>query len=135
MVLSVFRRLRFAAGEAGENRIFFDNGQSKGNKQGCQMVCFQNQKSKFGQILEGLAKEDDGIFYGHSVHFTDLCYILWTFGIVRGNLVYFSPFWYFEPRKIWQTWVTNKTGLGRVCVSSGKSAKTFISSAALSHFC
>jgi hypothetical protein len=25
--------------------------------------------------------------------------------------------------------------LGRVCVSSGKSAKTFISSAALSHFC
>jgi hypothetical protein len=30
------------------------------------------------------------------------CYILWTFGTVRGNLVYFFPFWYFGPRKIWQ---------------------------------
>jgi hypothetical protein len=31
------------------------------------------------------------IFYG------DLAYV------VRGKLVYFSPFWYFVPRKIWQT--------------------------------
>jgi hypothetical protein len=31
-----------------------------------------------------------GTFYGHLVHFTVFCYILWTFGIVRGNLVYFS---------------------------------------------
>jgi hypothetical protein len=31
--------------------------------------------------------------------------ILLTFGKVRGNLVYFSPFWYvFVPRKIWQPW-------------------------------
>jgi hypothetical protein len=37
--------------------------------------------------------EDVGIFYGHfTVHFTVFCYILWTFGIVRGNLVYFSRF-------------------------------------------
>jgi hypothetical protein len=36
--------------------------------------------------------EDGCIFYGHSVHFTAFCYILWTFGIVRGNLVYFSRF-------------------------------------------
>jgi hypothetical protein len=43
-----------------------------------------------------------GIFYEHVVHFTDFCCILWTVGIVRGNLVYFSPFWYFVPRKIWQ---------------------------------
>jgi hypothetical protein len=62
---------------------------------------FSNQKSKFGLILEGLAKEDVGIFYGHLVHFRSFCYILWTFGIVRGNLVYF-PFVYFVPRKIWQ---------------------------------
>jgi hypothetical protein len=34
--------------------------------------------------------EDDGIFHGHLIHFTVFCYILWTFGIVRGNLVYFS---------------------------------------------
>jgi hypothetical protein len=46
--------------------------------------------------------EDDGIFYGHCVHFTFFCYILWTFGLVRGNLVYFSRFWYFVQRKIWQ---------------------------------
>jgi hypothetical protein len=46
--------------------------------------------------------EDVGIFYEHLVPFTVFCYILWTFGIVRGNLVYFSPFWHFVPRKIWQ---------------------------------
>jgi hypothetical protein len=51
-----------------------------------------NQKSKFGEILEGLAMKDAGVFYGHLVHFTVFCYILWTFGIVRGNLVYFSRF-------------------------------------------
>jgi hypothetical protein len=37
-----------------------------------------------GKFLDGLAMEDDGIFYGHLVHFTVFCYILWTFGIVRG---------------------------------------------------
>jgi hypothetical protein len=42
--------------------------------------------------LEGLAMEDVGIIYGHLVHFTVFCYILWTFGIVRRNLVYFSRF-------------------------------------------
>jgi hypothetical protein len=46
--------------------------------------------------------EDDGIFYGHLVNFKVFCYIWWTFGIVRGNLVHFSPSWYFVPRKIWQ---------------------------------
>jgi hypothetical protein len=46
--------------------------------------------------------EDVGIFYGHLVHFAVFCYILWTFGIVRGNLVNLFPFWYFVPRKIWQ---------------------------------
>jgi hypothetical protein len=61
-----------------------------------------NQKSKFGEICEGLAMEDDGIFYGHSVHFMVFCYILLTFGKVRGNLVYLIPFWYFIPTKIWQ---------------------------------
>jgi hypothetical protein len=59
---------------------------------------FSNQKSKFGLILDCLAMEDHGIFFGH------FCYILWTFGIVRGNLAYFYPFWYFVPRKIWQPW-------------------------------
>jgi hypothetical protein len=36
--------------------------------------------------------EDVGIFYGHLVHFMVFCYILWKFGIVRGNLVYISSF-------------------------------------------
>jgi hypothetical protein len=36
--------------------------------------------------------EDVGIFYGHLVHFMVFCYILWTFGIVCGNFIYFSPF-------------------------------------------
>jgi hypothetical protein len=39
--------------------------------------------------------EDDGIFY-------DTWSILWTFYKVRGNLVYFFPFWYFVPRNSWQ---------------------------------
>jgi hypothetical protein len=63
---------------------------------------FSNQKSKFGQILEGLAMGDVVIFYGHVVHFTFFCYILWTFGVFCGILVYFSPSWYFVPRKIWR---------------------------------
>jgi hypothetical protein len=46
-----------------------------------------------------------GIFYGHLVHFTVFCYNVLTFGTVRGNLVYFPPFWYFVPRKIWQPWL------------------------------
>jgi hypothetical protein len=50
---------------------------------------FSNQKSKFGEIFEGLAMKDVVVFYGHLVHFTVFCYILWTFGIVCGNLVYF----------------------------------------------
>jgi hypothetical protein len=53
---------------------------------------FSNQKSKFGEILEGLAMKDIGVFYGHLVHFAVFCYILWIFGIVHGNLVYFSRF-------------------------------------------
>jgi hypothetical protein len=36
------------------------------------------------------------------VHFTVFCYILWTFGIVRGNFVYFSHFDILYQEKIWQ---------------------------------
>jgi hypothetical protein len=43
--------------------------------------------------------ENLGIFYDHLVYFTAIGNILWPF---CGNLVYFSPFWYFGPRKIWQ---------------------------------
>jgi hypothetical protein len=33
--------------------------------QGCQMVCFSNQRSQFGSILEGLRLEKVEILYGH----------------------------------------------------------------------
>jgi hypothetical protein len=56
------------------------------------MVCFQTRNPNLGKFLEGLAMEDVGIFYGHLVHFTVFCYILLTFGIVCGILVYFSRF-------------------------------------------
>jgi hypothetical protein len=52
------------------------------------MVCFQTKNPNW----ENFAMEDDGIFYGHLVHFTVYCYILLTFGIVRGNFVYFYRF-------------------------------------------
>jgi hypothetical protein len=54
--------------------------------------------------LEGVAKDKLGIFYGHLVYFTAIGNILWPFDIFCGNLVYFPPFWYFGPRKIWQPW-------------------------------
>jgi hypothetical protein len=60
--------------------------------------------------------EDNGIFYGHLVHFTVFCYTLWTCGIVRGNLVYIFPFWYFVPRKIWQPWRTVEAGRNKKLV-------------------
>jgi hypothetical protein len=42
---------------------------------------------------------DVGIFYGHLVHFKVFSYILWTFGIVHGNLTYFSRFGIFYQEK------------------------------------
>jgi hypothetical protein len=68
---------------------------------------FSNQKYHFGLILEGLAMEDVGIFYGHLVYITVILYILWPFGICIlwpfriccGNLVYFMVIWYIFTKK------------------------------------
>jgi hypothetical protein len=49
--------------------------------------------------------ENLGIFYDHLVYFTAIGNILLPFGIFCGNWVYFSPSWYFGPRKIWQPWI------------------------------
>jgi hypothetical protein len=46
--------------------------------------------------------ENDGIFYVNLVYFTAIGNTLWPFGIFWGHLIYFSPFWYVVPRKIWQ---------------------------------
>jgi hypothetical protein len=50
------------------------------------------QKSQFGYILEGLGKENVGIFYDHLEYFTALWCMLWPFGTVCGHLVHFSCF-------------------------------------------
>jgi hypothetical protein len=52
--------------------------------------------------VEGLAMDGDGIFYGHLTYFTAIRNILYKFEMFGGNLVYFPPFWYVAPRKIWQ---------------------------------
>jgi hypothetical protein len=49
------------------------------------MACFSNQKSQFGYILEGIAKEDVGIFYGHLVY------------LFCRHFVYFMVIWYIVP--------------------------------------
>jgi hypothetical protein len=68
-------------------------------QQGCQMVCFQTKNPNLGTFWRVLHWKmlvyymdtwSSVRFYGH-------------FGIVRGNLVYFSPFWCFIHRKIWHT--------------------------------
>jgi hypothetical protein len=47
---------------------------------------FSNQKYRFGNFLESLAKDNVGILYGH------LVLAVW----------YFPPLWYVAPRIIWQ---------------------------------
>jgi hypothetical protein len=49
-------------------------------------------------ILEGLALEDVGIFYGHLVYFTAIRHI-WVY---LSSFGMFYPFWYFVSRRIWQ---------------------------------
>jgi hypothetical protein len=48
--------------------------------------------------------ESVAVFNVHLVYFTAIGNILWTFSIFCGHLVYFPPFWYVVPRKIWQPW-------------------------------
>jgi hypothetical protein len=67
--------------------------------------------------------EDDGYFDGHLVHFMVFCYILLTFGIVRGDLVYLFPFWYLVPIKIWQPWSKRQKKFKRIFF--GTQAKSF----------
>jgi hypothetical protein len=55
---------------------------------------FSNQKFQFGQILEGLAMEDVGMFYGQLVYFVNIWNILWTSDRFYGHLVYFMAIWY-----------------------------------------
>jgi hypothetical protein len=63
---------------------------------------FSNQKSQFGQILEGLGMKKDGIFFGHLKYITAIWYIFWPFGNLLAVWHLFPPFWYTVSRKIWQ---------------------------------
>jgi hypothetical protein len=64
---------------------------------------FSNQKSQFGQILEGLGMENVVIFYDHLEYFMAIWHnICWQFGIGNAHLVYFFHFGMFGQRKIWQ---------------------------------
>jgi hypothetical protein len=53
---------------------------------------FSNQKSQFGLILECLTMKDVGNFYGHSVYFTAISYILLPFSIFNGHFGISSHF-------------------------------------------
>jgi hypothetical protein len=46
---------------------------------------FSNQKSQFGEILDGLGMEKVGIFFGHLIHF-------WPFGNLVAILLQESYF-------------------------------------------
>jgi hypothetical protein len=62
--------------------------------QDCQMVCFQTKIPNLGKFWRVLQwKMLVYVFYGHLVHVMVFWYILFTFGVFCGNLVYFSPFW------------------------------------------
>jgi hypothetical protein len=72
------------------------------------MVYFQTINPNLGQAWMGLLwKMLVCIFYGNLMYvctyFKAVLYIFWPFGILGGNLVYFSSFWYVVP-KIWQPW-------------------------------
>jgi predicted membrane-bound spermidine synthase len=52
---------------------------------------FSNQKSQFGQILEGLGMEKTGILYGYLEYIAAIWYILWLFGNLVTVRYIFSP--------------------------------------------
>jgi hypothetical protein len=67
------------------------------------MVCFQTKNPSLGKFWKVLLRKILVYFMTiWSTYFTAIGNILWPFGIFCGNLVYFSPLWYFGPIKIWQ---------------------------------
>jgi hypothetical protein len=63
------------------------------------MVCFQTINPNLGKFWRVLQWKMLVYFMDTWSILRSFCYILWTFGLVRGILVYFSPFWYFAPKK------------------------------------
>jgi hypothetical protein len=58
---------------------------------------------------------------------SSVIFYVWTFGIVRGNLVCFPRFWYFVPRKIWQPWSVkrSKPCTQNPSIAAGQKLQTF----------
>jgi hypothetical protein len=55
-------------------------------RQGCQMVYFKTENPDLGKFW-CLAMKDIGKFYGHSIDFTAISYILWPFWYIFSVLV------------------------------------------------
>jgi hypothetical protein len=65
------------------------------------MAYFQTRNPNLGIFWRALPRMSNVVlFYDHLEYFTAIWYTLWPFGIVCGNLVYFSRFGMFGPRKI-----------------------------------
>jgi hypothetical protein len=60
---------------------------------------FSDQTFQLGLILECLAMEDDGKFYGRMVCVIAISYTLWPFGIFCSPFGTFFPYWYVIPEK------------------------------------
>jgi hypothetical protein len=83
---------------------------------GCQMVCFQTKNPNLGKFWRGLQ-------WKILVYFMTVWFILRPLEIFYGHLVYFCPFWYFVPRKIWQPWsdgTVNAGGSYKICSRTRK---------------
>jgi hypothetical protein len=63
---------------------------------------FLYQKSQFWSNLEGLGMENIDILFGHLEYCSAIWYMLFPFYIFCGHLVFFPPFGYLVPSKIWQ---------------------------------
>jgi hypothetical protein len=70
-------------------------------RQSCQMLYFQTKNCNWGKFWGSCNGKcwyilrTFGLCYGHLIYSMVIWYILWPFGI-------FSSFWYVTPRKIWQ---------------------------------
>jgi hypothetical protein len=91
-----------AASSADKLARLIINGRLNVANQGCQMVCFQTKNPNLGKFSRVLQ-------WKVLVYFMTIWSILRPLEICYGHLAYFSPFWYFVPRKIWQPCSQPKT--------------------------
>jgi hypothetical protein len=72
------------------------------------MAYFQTKNTTLGKFWRVLQWKMLGHFIAiWSTYLTVIWYIMRLFGIFHGKLLYFFPFWYVVPRKIWQPWLVS----------------------------